>query len=411
MLHFLPSAHRCVGALLVSMGLSAPVAAQTVYVGNFKDDSVSVVDVGRAAVVATVPVGAGPHGMAVSRDGRQVFVSADGASTVAVIDTAKNETTRQIEVGKTPHGLAIQPDGNALVVAVYGEDRIAWFDTRTLQETGRATVAKPHTVALTPDGRRAYVASQQPGQFALVVLDVATRTVVGRVPLTKPPRDLEFDPDGSALYFTIAGEDAVQVLDPATDRIVTTIASGASPHLATVFKGAASGLVVVQGPGTVMRFDAATKQPGASIKVGNQPHWMTAYDGGRAVAVTNEGSDSVSLVDLATGTVRTVPVGRAPRKVVALPTAAAATSDAGATVTIRNFAFAPAALVVPAGKPVAWTNVDGAPHGLRFADGHGGQDLLLPGQSTSRTFAAGGSYDYVCSVHPYMSGTVTVTTP
>ena len=39
------------------------------YVGNFKDDTVSVIDVRSATVTATVPVAAGPHGMAVSPTG------------------------------------------------------------------------------------------------------------------------------------------------------------------------------------------------------------------------------------------------------------------------------------------------------------------------------------------------------
>ena len=39
-------------------------------------------------------------------------------------------------------------------------------------------------------------------------------------------------------------------------------------------------------------------------------------DGGRSVAVTNEGSDTLSLVDLTSGTVRTVAVGRAPRRAI-----------------------------------------------------------------------------------------------
>jgi len=57
---------------------------------------------------------------------------------------------------------------------------------------------------------------------------------------------------------------------------------------------------------------------------------------------------------------------------------------------------------------VVWTNDDGAPHGLAFKDGAAGTDLLLPGAQFARAFAQPGTYDYVCSVHPYMTGRVVV---
>ena len=45
------------------------------YVGNFKDDTVSVIDVRAGSVTKALPVAAGPHGMAVSRDGATVYVT------------------------------------------------------------------------------------------------------------------------------------------------------------------------------------------------------------------------------------------------------------------------------------------------------------------------------------------------
>jgi YVTN family beta-propeller protein len=128
---------------------------------------------------------------------------------------------------------------------------------------------------------------------------------------------------------------------------------------------------------------------------------------GRTVWVTNEGSNDLTAVDLASGRTTTIAVGNAPRKVVVQPAAAKAAA-AGASVSIANFAFAPAALTVAAGDSVRWTNDDAAPHALAFQDGAGPTELLLPGQSATRRFAAAGNYDYVCSVHPYMRGTVTV---
>src|SRR3954467_1568917 len=58
------------------------------YVGLFKDNSVAVIDTGSNKVLTTIPVPTGPHGMAVTPDGRNVYVSSDGDSKVSIIDTA-----------------------------------------------------------------------------------------------------------------------------------------------------------------------------------------------------------------------------------------------------------------------------------------------------------------------------------
>src|SRR5450432_2874287 len=216
------------GALLALAATAAPKA----WVGNFKDDTVSVIDTGSGTVVATVPVAKGPHGMAVGSSGSPVYVSSDGASVVNVIDAASDKVTSTIEVGRSPHGLALAPDGKVLLVGVYGEDRVAFVDTASRAVVATAPVAKPHTIAIRPDGKLAYVSSQQPGAFALVVVDIASRSVVKSIPLDKPPRDFEFAWDGKTLLFTMAGIDAVNVLDAASDQITMTIPTGASPHIA-----------------------------------------------------------------------------------------------------------------------------------------------------------------------------------
>jgi YVTN family beta-propeller protein len=399
-------ARLSLGMLALGFALTAAAAGPKAYVGNFKDDSVSVIDTSAGTVIATIPVAKGPHGMSVTPDGRRVYVSGEGSTNVSVIDTATDKVTQTIEVGNTPHGLAMTPDGGLLLVGVYGEDRIAFVDTGTQKVVATAAVPKPHTIAVTPDGKLAYAASQQPGKFALVVVDMATRTAIRSVALEKTPRDLEFGYDGKGLYFTLAGVNAVQVLDPASDKIVAEIPTGASPHIANVFRGAPAGTVVVQGPGELLLFNPATHAPLRSVAVGKQPHWVAASGDGKFAYVTNEGSNDVTVVDLASGQTKTVAVGNAPRKVVVQR--ALATGAANAKVSIANFAFAPAEISVVSGQAVTWTNDDAAPHGLAYKDGAPGANPLLPGVSFSRTYDKPGTYDYICAVHPYMSGKVVV---
>jgi plastocyanin len=87
---------------------------------------------------------------------------------------------------------------------------------------------------------------------------------------------------------------------------------------------------------------------------------------------------------------------------------AASAVKEGSKVSIANFAFTPAEITIAPGESVTWTNDDGAPHGLEYNDGVKGTDVLLPGASFSRRFDRTGTYDYNCSVHPYMTGRVIV---
>ncbi len=81
----------------------------------------------------------------------------------------------------------------------------------------------------------------------------------------------------------------------------------------------------------------------------------------------------------------------------------------GTAVTISDFKFNPATLTVPVGTTVTWTNNDEEPHTIAAKDG----SFHSPGMDThgtySFTFATPGSYDYICSIHPFMTGTVVVT--
>jgi plastocyanin len=93
------------------------------------------------------------------------------------------------------------------------------------------------------------------------------------------------------------------------------------------------------------------------------------------------------------------------RPAVATPAAAV---ESNASISIVNFEFTPGEITIAPGDRVTWTNDDGAPHGLEYHDGAEGTNLLLPGATFSRRFDRPGTYDYNCSVHPYMTGRVVV---
>jgi plastocyanin len=88
---------------------------------------------------------------------------------------------------------------------------------------------------------------------------------------------------------------------------------------------------------------------------------------------------------------------------------ASAAPQSGAVVDITNFAFAPATLTVPAGGTVTWTNHDEEPHTVVANDGSFHSPGMGTGATYSFTFPTAGTFDYVCSIHPFMHGTVVVT--
>ncbi|HME48515.1 MAG TPA: cupredoxin family copper-binding protein [Mycobacterium sp.] len=78
-------------------------------------------------------------------------------------------------------------------------------------------------------------------------------------------------------------------------------------------------------------------------------------------------------------------------------------------VSINNFKFDPATLTVPVGTTVTWTNLDEEPHTVAAKDGSFHSPGLDTHGSYSFTFTTPGTFDYICSIHPFMTGTVVVT--
>ena len=77
-------------------------------------------------------------------------------------------------------------------------------------------------------------------------------------------------------------------------------------------------------------------------------------------------------------------------------------------IDVKNFMFAPTSMTVKAGATVTWTNMDQEPHTLMSSDGLFRSGALDTGDSFSFKFDKPGTYQYVCTIHPRMVGTVIV---
>ena len=77
-------------------------------------------------------------------------------------------------------------------------------------------------------------------------------------------------------------------------------------------------------------------------------------------------------------------------------------------VNIDQFTFYPQRITVKAGTTVTWTNEDDVPHTIASSSKFFKSKALDTGDKFSFTFTTPGTYDYICSVHPYMTGAVVV---
>jgi plastocyanin len=81
------------------------------------------------------------------------------------------------------------------------------------------------------------------------------------------------------------------------------------------------------------------------------------------------------------------------------------------SVSIKDFAFTPATVTVKVGTTVTWTNADQDAHTVT-SSGTGGplrSTTLDTGATYRYTFTSPGRYDYLCTIHPFMTATVVVT--
>ena len=90
----------------------------------------------------------------------------------------------------------------------------------------------------------------------------------------------------------------------------------------------------------------------------------------------------------------------------ALPAALAHAAET--EVKIDNFVFAPQRVVVKSGTTVTWINEDDIPHTIASSTKLFKSNALDTKDKFTFTFTTPGAYEYFCSLHPHMTGTIVV---
>ena len=136
----------CALVLFVGAGAGSiagePQSVTEAFVTNQTDDSLSIVRLADLKVAETLKIGGKPAGIAMSADGKQLYVTTGRSKVVLIVDTASNRVVGSIEVGPRPWGVALAPDGATLYTANGPSNDVSVVDIGTRQVTKKIPVGQ-----------------------------------------------------------------------------------------------------------------------------------------------------------------------------------------------------------------------------------------------------------------------------
>jgi YVTN family beta-propeller protein len=255
------------GSLTVAPG------GRVAYVANRDPRVVTVVDLAAGAAIDTIPVPAAPpRFIAFSVDGGRAYISAytddDAVNVVQVVDTATRDVVAVVPVDRRPYALAAAPDGRTVWVPSHDDATIDLLDTATNTITGRLPVAaNPHWVSFSAD--RAYVANHESN--LVTVMDAGTGATLATVPVGVSPHALAPSPDGARVAVANYDDASVSIIDTATDQVVATPVVGAGPQYVSYAADGRHLYTANVRDGTVSVVDTATSRTTATVPVCSSP--------------------------------------------------------------------------------------------------------------------------------------------
>ncbi|MCX4751229.1 YncE family protein [Kitasatospora sp. NBC_01287] len=197
------------GEAIAPDGKHAYVAVQN----PFHGDKVSVIDTATKQVSATIQVSK-PHQVVISPNGKRLYVSGDKGGSLSVINTTNDQVIATIHLDEPANGMAITPDGKHLyVTGNSGTVSVISLAKRKIVHTipGAGTGG----VTISPNGSRAYVVGvrvkNKSTQGKVSVINTTTDAVTKTIPIgdSTPangpgryflPSEVAVTPDGKSAY-------------------------------------------------------------------------------------------------------------------------------------------------------------------------------------------------------------------
>ena len=280
--------------------------------------SLSVIDLAERKVIAIIPVGVAPLGVAINSTGERVFVANEGSSSLSVINTLTNQPFVDLSVPNLganpfPRGVAAHP--NPLQPLVYVTNRTVNSYSDDAQnpypDQCDALVARP-PVNVNPD--------QCVG--SLSILDIDLKTQVGSVAVGLAPEGVAVHPDGMLVYVANSGDRTISVIETVFNRVIGVITLdefGGAPQ-PLIPRGIAvspdgNRLYVTDGGGNrLFVIDTTANHAIVSIvPVGKKPYGVAVSPDSQRVYVANQNDNTVSIVDgRSNAVIATIPAGLEP---------------------------------------------------------------------------------------------------
>ena len=265
----------------------------------------------------TINVGAGPWDVALSADGRLIFVANRLDDNVQIISTASGAIIGSVTVGLSPVSLHLGAGGRYLYVASTTGRTVSVVDVGAFsnggESAGRAALTVRNTIFLssvgwltgTSDGTRLVVT--MPSDDAVAIIDTVDDSVLHVIPVGDAPQMIVIGPDDRTAYVPNFISETVTVIDVRTGSVTDEIPLAEGAHGAVGVAVSPDGryLYVTRWSagneldrGTLEKIDLVSRKTVARIEVGPQPFDVEISPDGR-LAVVSSFTGMVATVDLA----------------------------------------------------------------------------------------------------------------
>lgn len=314
--------------------IALPLAASTVRIiqTNSAGDDVSIIDPATNKVVGVIHGIEVNHGAAVAPDGSRYYISNEGERTLDVVDEKTLKVTRKVPLSGHPNNIAISKDGRRVYVSIaVAPGAVDVVDTASLEKVKTIPVkGAVHNTYVTPDGK--YVVSGSIASKTITVIDQKTEEPVWSLAMDQGIRPMAFatNPDGSTkwIFAQLSGFNGFAVVDFATRKEINRIknpdlAAGKSPFLEG---GSESHGMAVTSDGktlivnsrlnsSIYSYSLPDLKLQGSADVGRSPDWVTLTPDGKTAYVACAASNFVSVVDIKSmKEVTRIPVGEVPKR-------------------------------------------------------------------------------------------------
>ncbi len=156
--------------------------------------------------------------MALSPDGRRLFVAALGNKSVEIVDTQKNVRASGIGGIREPQGVVYVVELKRLVVASGGDDNVRIFDEGLARVGTVPDLDDADNARYDADAKLVYVGY---GGGALVIIDPGKCAKVGEIKLDGHPESFQLEKKGNRIFVNVPNADQIAVVDRAKREVIT----------------------------------------------------------------------------------------------------------------------------------------------------------------------------------------------